>query len=635
MSSAPEVLPSVNEIPERPELVEINNCVRDTLSSLDIEGVEFFLELDGETLMLTLQTKKFLEAQDLAVQLGKQIEQIAPANILELAVYKRKTAENKAFLIKEMALNKHGSSTASKVAAKTDGGANADRDPTQSIDKKSSKAASKPQDRSNHAKIQQQVRDICTSLDLESVEFFIEIEGETISVIVQTKKFLEAQDLAASLGTQIELIAPAGIRELAVYKRKNAETKAFLVNKMAVNKHDEPEEEINIMTNSPNPTPNPYRRGRLSAFDQLIAIVVALTGIGMVLFWVIGQKYRQLDLEGGISNLSENKVGLLGNGKPIVSNPIVSVANKDRHNPQSVTTIPSPAPTTIVKTIASGANRDRHNPQPVTTIPSPASTTIVETIASFANRDRHNPQPVTTIPSPAPTTIVKTVEVPAEPPKTTRPAPVAVAPVVQPTVVPPAKPVAKTPEFTDVPKQFWGETYITELQKRGILDDFGSGKFDPSKPITRGEYAKMLDRAFADRPATTTTANFKDIPSDYPRKKAIDKSVQLGFMTGYSPTKFFPNQKIPRYQLQISLAKGMKLNPPANTDRVLSKFTDAKEMPKYAREKMAAAVDAGLTIKDRTKNLLKPVKTATRADAAALIYQALVKEGKIQPQQKP
>ena len=600
MSSAPEVSPSVNGIPERPELVEINNCVRDTLASLDIEGVEFFLELDGETLMLTLQTKKFLEAQDLAAQLGKQIEQIAPANILELAVYKRKTAENKAFLIKEMALNKQGPSTASKVAAKTNGGANADRDSTKSINKKSSKASSKQQDRSNPEEIQQQVRDICTSLDLKAVEFFIEIEGETLSVIVQTKEFLEAQDLAANLGKQIELIAPAGIRELAVYKRKNAETKAFLVNKMAVNKHDEPEEEINIMTNSPNPTPNPYRRRRLSAFDELIVIVVALTGIGIVFFWGIGQKYRQLNLEGGISNLSgNNKVGLLGSGKPI-------------------------------KTIASVAKRDRHNPQPVTTIPSPTPTTIVKTVEG-----RQSYWWYVDIFSPTPTTIFKTVEVPAEPPKTTVPAPVAVAPVVLPTVVPPAEPVAKTPEFTDVPKQFWGETYITELQKRGILDDFGSGKFDPSKPITRGEYAKMLDRAFADRPATTTTANFKDIPSDYPRKKAIDKSVQLGFMTGYSPTKFSPNQKIPRFQLQISLAKGMKLNPPASTDKVLSKFTDAKEMPKYAREKMAAAVNAGLTIKDRTKNLLKPVKTATRADAAALIYQALVKKGKIQPQQKP
>jgi dienelactone hydrolase len=97
---------SVNDPEDRPDLLEIHNCVAATLANLDVEGVEFFLELDGETLKLTLQTKKFLEAQDLAVELGKKIEQVATADIHQLAVYKRKTAETKAFLIKDMTLGK-------------------------------------------------------------------------------------------------------------------------------------------------------------------------------------------------------------------------------------------------------------------------------------------------------------------------------------------------------------------------------------------------------------------------------------------------------------------------------------------------------------------------------------------------
>ena len=166
----------------------------------------------------------------------------------------------------------------------------------------------------------------------------------------------------------------------------------------------------------------------------------------------------------------------------------------------------------------------------------------------------------------------------------------------------------------------------------GILDDFGTGKFDPNQEITRGEYAKMLDRAFADKPVTTAVSKFTDIPTDYPRKEAVDKSVQLGFMTGYSADKFAPNQPIPRYQLQISLAKGLQLAVPASIDTVLSKYSDNKQMPDYTRQKMAAAIDAGLVIKDETANLLKPIQKATRADAAALIYGVLVKEGKIVPQ---
>jgi hypothetical protein len=335
------------------------------------------------------------------------------------------------------------------------------------------------------------------------------------------------------------------------------------------------------MTNLPNQTPNPNRRRRLTA-DELIAIVVALAGIGTVFFWGLGQKYRPLNLlQGGIAKVggdptNNGRVGLLGNDEPIFQQnraPSVTTVTKSEQN--SVTT-------------------------------------------------------TTTAPT-APTTIVKTVEVPAETPKVTSPTTIIVPPtVITPT---PVTPVAAKPAFTDVPKQFWGETYISELRKRGILDDFGTGKFDPNQPITRGEYAKMLDRAFPDRAAVASPPSaFKDIPTNYPRKEAIEKAVKIGFMTGYSPTKFAPNQTIPRYQMQISLAKGLQLPAPANPDTVLSKYSDAGDMPKYARGKMAAAVASGLVIKDDAATLLKPAQNATRADAAATVYEALVKEGKIQPQ---
>jgi hypothetical protein len=347
--------------------------------------------------------------------------------------------------------------------------------------------------------------------------------------------------------------------------------------------------------NMTNPNQNPNRRRRLTA-DELIAIVVAFAGIGTVFFWGIGQKYRPMNLlQGGIANLSgdnpNRKVGLLGGDEPIVG-------QQER------------------RTIASIAERDRPSPTPTTTPSSVAPTT----------KTTEESETTTTAPIVPPT-----VSVPAEVIPT---APVAIAPI-PPTEPVPTAPVATAPVFTDVTKQFWGATYISALQKRGILDDFGTGKFDPSKPITRGEYAKMLDRAFPDQAATAKTSRFKDIPKNYPGKAAIDRAVQRGFMIGYSPDKFSPNQQIPRYQLQISLVKGMQLKTPGSNDKALSKFTDATKVPKYAREKMSTAVAAGLVIKDKTQNLLKPNKNATRADAAALIYEALVKEGKIQSQQQP
>jgi hypothetical protein len=179
-----------------------------------------------------------------------------------------------------------------------------------------------------------------------------------------------------------------------------------------------------------------------------------------------------------------------------------------------------------------------------------------------------------------------------------------------------------------VPAQYWGKDYISVLQERGVLADFGTGKFEPDLPVTRGEYAKMLDRAF-DRPVSQQVLEFKDIPANYPRRAAVDKAVKMGFMSGYSKTKFSPDEQIPRYQMQISLAKGLGLEIPANVNAILAKYPDANAMPKYARQKMAAAIDANLIVKDDRATKLQPVKPTTRGEAAALVYQALVQDGKI------
>ncbi len=349
------------------------------------------------------------------------------------------------------------------------------------------------------------------------------------------------------------------------------------------------------MTNSP--TPNPNRRRRLTA-DELIAIFVAMAGIGTVFFWGIGQKNSPLN-----SLVSSGTTALTGNASSNHPGLLNREANSGEH-----------------QTIVSIGERERGNP-PNPTSQSPAPT-VVTTTTQTTESSQITEAPQATAPA--------VVAVPVVPV-----APVVITPAITPSPTP--LPIVKAPTFTDVPKQFWGAGYIAELGKRGILDDFGAGKFDPSKPITRGEYAKMLDRAFADKPVTRTSFAFEDIPGNYPRKEAVDGAVTRGFMTGYSAKKFAPNQPIPRYQLQISLAKGLGLpvQSSQDKDKLLSKFEDAAQMPKYAREKMAAAVAAGLTIKDQATNQLKPVQDATRADAAALIYEALVKEGKIQGQLNP
>jgi S-layer homology domain len=334
------------------------------------------------------------------------------------------------------------------------------------------------------------------------------------------------------------------------------------------------------MTQSPNPNNN-NRRRRLTA-DELIAILVAMTGIGGIFWWVI-------------SHRTPNQGFFQANSGQPADVRTVSPLTEDPANLQPSSGEKSFKP----KTLATPAQASAPS--------APAAPDAVERNVEASGN--------------TPTVLVPPVVPPIA----------AVAPLVAAPAAAPTQAASPAPKFTDVPDKYFGKSKIEVLQSMGILQDFGGGKFDPNLPITRGEYAKMLDRAFVDRATTQQVLEFKDIPTTYARREALDRSVKMGFMTGYSKTLFKPDEQIPRYQMQISLAKGLKLKPSADAAGVLSKFTDTKGLPEWAKEKTAAAIGSGLIVKDGQDKKLQPIKATTRGEAATLVYEALVKEGKIKP----
>lgn len=53
-----------------------------------------------------------------------------------------------------------------------------------------------------------------------------------------------------------------------------------------------------------------------------------------------------------------------------------------------------------------------------------------------------------------------------------------------------------TPTFSDVPKNFWGYTYIEQAAAKGWVKGMGGGKFEPNGKVTYAQFATMLDQAF-------------------------------------------------------------------------------------------------------------------------------------------
>jgi hypothetical protein len=177
--------------------------------------------------------------------------------------------------------------------------------------------------------------------------------------------------------------------------------------------------------------------------------------------------------------------------------------------------------------------------------------------------------------------------------------------------------------FFDVSSNYWAAPFIRELSQRGVIAGFPDGSFRPEEPVTRAQFAAMVNKAFQKAPQRQAI-RFVDVPTNYWGYSAIQQAYTIGFLSGYPGNRFEPNQAIPRQQVLVSLANGLQYNPNANVESTLQYFNDANNIAGYARSPIAAATEQRIVVNYPNVRFLNPTATATRAQVAAFIYQALV-----------
>ncbi len=181
-------------------------------------------------------------------------------------------------------------------------------------------------------------------------------------------------------------------------------------------------------------------------------------------------------------------------------------------------------------------------------------------------------------------------------------------------------------QFADVPAGHWARQFITSLADRGVIAGFPDGSFRPDEPVTRAQYAAMVRGAFS-QSAVRGATSFVDVPPNYWAAAAIREADTMGFLSGYPGNIFQPDQNIPRAQVLVSLANG--LNYTASNQNSNQVYRDAATIPGYAVASLAAATERRLVVNYPDVQVLRPNQTATRADVAAFIYQALASQNRV------
>ncbi|MGD1918920.1 MAG: S-layer homology domain-containing protein [Pleurocapsa sp.] len=145
--------------------------------------------------------------------------------------------------------------------------------------------------------------------------------------------------------------------------------------------------------------------------------------------------------------------------------------------------------------------------------------------------------------------------------------------------------------------------------------------------------ATLISQAFDNTPKNEAIKKFEDVSNQNAIAADIDQAVRMGFMQGYSDDEFRPFDNIPRYQVLVTLATGLGLTPSQDASQILQKFGDGANMPDWAKQQVAAAVESGLVVNrpNVASDSLSPNESATRAEVSAMIHHALVKTGKLEP----
>jgi spore germination protein YaaH len=171
-------------------------------------------------------------------------------------------------------------------------------------------------------------------------------------------------------------------------------------------------------------------------------------------------------------------------------------------------------------------------------------------------------------------------------------------------------------EFKDLPfTDIAGSAFVDEiiwLADEGITTGCSPTRFCPADPVTRGQMATFLYRAF-DLP--WTSQDFFTDDEGLVHEGAINRVAKAGITTGCSETEFCPAEPVTRGQMATFLSRALALPPPSN-----DYFTD--DDGTAHEDAINRIAEAGITA-GCTATRFCPTGIVSRQQMAAFLFRAL------------
>ena len=181
----------------------------------------------------------------------------------------------------------------------------------------------------------------------------------------------------------------------------------------------------------------------------------------------------------------------------------------------------------------------------------------------------------------------------------------------------------KTDIYSDLDSVPWAKAAIEALSGKNIVSGTGEGRFSPSETVKREEFVKMLMGVIKVNDVKMAV-EFADADKSAWYWEYVRKAAANGIVLGISDTEFGIGSEITREQMAAMVYRAVKASGLNIPQGEAAAFADSDTISDYAREACEFMAKSGI-MNGKTGGVFEPNATATRAEAAKVIYELLLR----------
>ena len=192
-----------------------------------------------------------------------------------------------------------------------------------------------------------------------------------------------------------------------------------------------------------------------------------------------------------------------------------------------------------------------------------------------------------------------------------------------PAVIPqqPQAPVQQKGAFDDLNGTEWAKEAIEALYKKGVVNGKSDRQFMPQDLVTREEFVKMLVLSL-DIQNEDASCNFRDVDNSQWYYSYISTANSLGIINGKSELQFGIGENITRQDMAVMIYNALKYKEVlTDITEENAAFDDIDDVADYAKGSVNALSKE--KILNGADNKVEPLRNATRAEAAKLIFSCM------------